>query len=97
MKESSPYEQEFKLWVMLEQAHSAVFAAREKELMQYATSPMKTAVLFIVQSIGKEATPAEIARWIGIERVQHTVAAAADEELVEGERERRAVVLVGSP
>jgi DNA-binding MarR family transcriptional regulator len=76
MKEVSPYEQEFKMWVMLEQAHSAVFAAREKELTQYGTSPMKAAVLFIVQSIGKEATPAEIARWIL--RKSHTVCGLLD-------------------
>lgn len=76
MKESTTYEQEFKLWVMLEQAQSAVFAAREKELTQYGTSPMKAAVLFIVQSIGKEATPAEIARWIL--RKSHTVSGLLD-------------------
>lgn len=70
------YEQEFKLWLMLEQAHSAIFAAREKDLTQYGTSPMKAAVLFIVQSIGREATPAEIARWIL--RKAHTVSGLLD-------------------
>lgn len=76
IKKSNLYEKEFKLWVMLEHAHSAVFAAREKELAQYGTSPMKTAVLFIVQSIGSEATPAEIARWIL--RKSHTVSGLLD-------------------
>lgn len=76
MKEPNHYEEEFKLWVMLEQAHSAVFAAREKDLAQYKTSPMKAAVLFIVQQIGNEATPAEIARWIL--RKSHTVSGLLD-------------------
>jgi DNA-binding MarR family transcriptional regulator len=70
-KESYPYEQEFKLWLMLEQSHSAVVAASEKELAQYDISPMKAAVLYIVKQIGNEATPAEIARWIL--RRSHTV------------------------
>lgn len=75
-KETALYEQEFKLWVMLEQAQSAVFAAREKELAQYGISPMKAAVLFIVKSIGSKATPAEIARWIL--RKSHTVSGLLD-------------------
>lgn len=75
-KETAPYEQEFNLWVMLEQAQSAVFAAREKELAQYGISPMKAAVLFIVKNIGSEATPAEIARWIL--RKSHTVSGLLD-------------------
>jgi len=75
-KETVPYEQEFKLWVMLEQAQSAVFAAREKELAQFGISPMKAAVLFIANSIGRQATPAEIARWIL--RKSHTVSGLLD-------------------
>ena len=76
MKEPNLYEEEFKLWVMLEQAHSAIFAAREKDLAQYRTSPMKAAVLFAVQQIGSEVTPAEIARWIL--RKSHTVSGLLD-------------------
>ncbi len=75
-KETAPYEQEFKLWVMLEQAHSAIFASLEKELAQYGISPMKAAVLFIVKNVGSEATPAEIARWIM--RKSHTVSGLLD-------------------
>ena len=75
-KETAPYEQEFKLWVMLEQAQSAIFAAREKELAQFGISPMKAAVLFIVKNIGSEATPTEIARWIL--RKSHTVSGLLD-------------------
>jgi len=76
MKEANLYEEEFKLWVMLEQTSSAIFAAREKDLAKYKTSPMKVAVLYAVQQIGKEATPAEIARWIL--RKSHTVSGLLD-------------------
>jgi len=75
-KEANPFEWEFKLWVMLEQAHAAVFAAREQDLAQYKLSPMKAAALYIIQSIGTEATPAEIARWIL--RKPHTVSGLLD-------------------
>ena len=75
-KETAPYEQEFRLWVMLEQAHAAVFAAREKELAQYKLSPMKTAALHIINSIGDETTPAQISRWIL--RKPHTISGLLD-------------------
>jgi DNA-binding MarR family transcriptional regulator len=75
-KEINPFEREFRLWVMLEQAEAAVFAAREKELARYKLSPMKAAALYIIQSIGTEATPAEIARWIL--RKPHTVSGLLD-------------------
>lgn len=75
-KEMNPFEREFRLWVMLEQAQAAVFAAREKELARYKLSPMKAAALHIIQSIGTEATPAEIARWIL--RKPHTVSGLLD-------------------
>jgi len=75
-KETVPFEQEFRLWVMLEQAHAAVFAAREKELAQYKLSPMKTAALHIINTIGDETTPAQISRWIL--RKPHTISGLLD-------------------
>ena len=81
-KERYPYEEEFKLWVMLEQTHSAIFAAREKELAKYKISPMKAAVLYVVKNIGSEATPAEIARWIL--RKSHTVSGLLDRMETDG-------------
>jgi DNA-binding MarR family transcriptional regulator len=75
-KETNVLEQEFKLGMILEQAQAAFFASKEKELAQYGTSPMKVAVLFIVQKIGREATPAEISRWLV--RRSHTVSGLLD-------------------
>jgi DNA-binding MarR family transcriptional regulator len=75
-KETNVYEQEFRVGMMLEQAQAAFFASREKELAQYGTSPMKIAVLFIIRKIGREATPAEISRWLV--RRSHTVSGLLD-------------------
>ena len=76
MKNLKPGDQDYNLWIMLEHARSAVVAAREKELNQYGISMMKAAVLFIVDSIGNEATPAEISRWIL--RKSHSVSGLLD-------------------
>jgi DNA-binding MarR family transcriptional regulator len=64
MKKSHSTDKDFNLWVILEQARTAVGTARDKELYQYKVSFMKAAVLYIVDAIGSEATPAEISRWI---------------------------------
>jgi DNA-binding MarR family transcriptional regulator len=75
-KVTSSYDQEFDLGTMLEQAQQAFFASRERELAQYSVSPMKATVLYIVDQIGSEATPAEISRWIL--RRSHTVSGLLD-------------------
>jgi DNA-binding MarR family transcriptional regulator len=54
----------YNLWTMLEQVHSGITLARDRELEQHGLSTIKASALFIVQSIGNEATPAEISRWI---------------------------------
>jgi DNA-binding MarR family transcriptional regulator len=76
MKNVKATDQDYNLWIMLEHARSAVVAAREKELSQHGVSMMKAAVLFIVDSIGDEATPAEISRWIL--RKSHSVSGLLD-------------------
>jgi DNA-binding MarR family transcriptional regulator len=52
------------LWTMLEQVHSGITLARDRELEKNGISTIKAAALFIINSIGNEATPAEISRWI---------------------------------
>ena len=64
MTSSSTVNQDYNLWVLLYQARDAIFKAREKELRQYGLTPVKAATLFVIQAIGDEATPAEIARWL---------------------------------
>ena len=64
MQGVSNVDEDYSLWVLLNQAKDTIFAAREEELRPYGTSPMQAAVLFVIQAIGSEATPAEIARWL---------------------------------
>lgn len=55
-------DQDYNLWVLMRQTRDAMTKAREKELGRYGISSIQAAVLFTVQAIGSEATPAEISR-----------------------------------
>ncbi|MDP2918698.1 MAG: MarR family transcriptional regulator [Dehalococcoidia bacterium] len=55
-------DQDYNLWVLMRQARDAMVKAREKELGKYGISSIQAAVLFNIQAIGPEATPAEISR-----------------------------------
>ena len=55
-------DQDYNLWVLMRQTRDAMTKARERELEKYGISSIQAAVLFTVQSIGVEATPAEISR-----------------------------------
>jgi DNA-binding MarR family transcriptional regulator len=55
-------DEDYNLWVLLRQTRDAMVKAREKELEKYGISSIQAAVLFNVQAIGPEATPAEISR-----------------------------------
>lgn len=63
-KESYSTDELYNLWAMLEQVNSGITLARDRELEQHGLSTIKASALFIIQSIGNEATPAEISRWI---------------------------------
>ena len=60
MKEST--DQDYRLWVLLNQVRDAVLKARQKELNQYNISASQAAVLLVIEAIGPKATPAEISR-----------------------------------
>jgi len=64
MNDSLLYNQNYELWVLLQQARDAIHQARDKELRKFGISNVQSAVLFIIQAIGHEATPTEISRWI---------------------------------
>ena len=64
MKDSYILGQDYELWALLYQTRDAIFLAREKELSAYDITTMKASVLFVANSIGDDATPAEIARWL---------------------------------
>ena len=56
-------DQDFKLWLLLRQTRELISIAREKELNQYQLSATHAGVLFTIQAIGEDATPAKISRW----------------------------------
>jgi DNA-binding MarR family transcriptional regulator len=64
MPHTSPVDQDYDLWVLLNQVQSLMMNARDIELMEYGTTAMQSAVLFIINSIGEETIPAEISRWL---------------------------------
>jgi MarR family transcriptional regulator, organic hydroperoxide resistance regulator len=64
------------LWLLLTHARYAVFRAREKELQRYGISPEQVGLLFVVQALGNQATPATLSRHIL--RQPHTVSALVD-------------------
>jgi MarR family transcriptional regulator, organic hydroperoxide resistance regulator len=64
------------MWLLLTRARYAIYRAREKELQRYGISPEQVSILFIVQALGKRATPAAISRYII--RQPHTVSALVD-------------------
>lgn len=64
MKNQLSTGEEFELWVLLNQVRHAIHDAVERELRQYGISPIEAAVLSIAKVTGKNATPAEISRWL---------------------------------
>ena len=63
MPEVQPVDQDYNLWVLLNQVLTFMLNARDRELMEYGQTTMQAAVLFIVNAIGETATPAAISRW----------------------------------
>ncbi len=57
-------DQYYQLWWLILHTRRAMSKVRAKELSQYGITPEEAAVLFVVQTIGYKATPAEISRWL---------------------------------
>ncbi|MDD5191225.1 MAG: MarR family transcriptional regulator, partial [Dehalococcoidales bacterium] len=55
-------DQDYNLWALFRQTRDAMIKARERELEKHGISSIQAAVLFTIQDIGPEATPAEISR-----------------------------------
>ena len=64
MQGVSNVDEDCTLWILMNQAKDTICAARDEELRPHNITPMQAFVLFIIQAIGSEATPAEIARWM---------------------------------
>jgi len=64
MKNRSPMDEKFGLWILLNQVRHAIYDAVERELRQYGISPVEASVLSIVKTADKNVTPTEISRWL---------------------------------
>lgn len=53
---------DYNIWVLMRQTRDAMTRARERELEKAGISSIQAAVLFTIQAIGPESTPAEISR-----------------------------------
>jgi len=62
------FDEDYNLWVIMQQTRDAIWAARERELSKYDMSVMEAAVLFIVQvierTVDRRATIGEVAKWL---------------------------------
>ena len=62
MKDVSYWDEDFDIWLLLVQATRAMRRNRRKELRQIGISNAESMILWIIETIGHRATPAEIAR-----------------------------------
>lgn len=62
------FDEDYNLWVMVQQTRDAVWTAREQELSEYGLSIMEAAVLFVVQVVERTANRkvsiADLSRWL---------------------------------
>ncbi len=59
------------LWVLLSQTRDAIVKVRERELLSQGISERHAQLLFVIKLIGRDATPAKVARWVF--REPHTI------------------------
>ena len=64
------------LWLLFTHTRYAIFRARELELQRYGITPEQVSLLFVVQALGKKATPAVLSRQLL--RQPHTVSALVE-------------------
>lgn len=68
-------DQDYRLWVLLNQVRDAILKARQKELNQYNISATQAATLLAIEAIGLKATATEISRRLFLK--PHSVAGQA--------------------
>lgn len=52
------------VWVLINQTETLMLKARQKELRRIGISPSQVGILIVAWLLGKEATPAELSRWL---------------------------------
>lgn len=69
-------DEDYYIWMLLTYIRRGMVKLREKELFQHGITPEQAGILFCIQVIGKEATPAKISRYTI--REPHSVSAMLD-------------------
>ena len=64
-------DEDYQLWLLLNQVNDGMARARENEVGQFGVSLIQAAAMFVIKAIDGPATPTEIARWLF--REQNTV------------------------
>ena len=57
-------DKDYRLWALLHQTRSALFKVRERDVSKYGITATQSAVLFVIGTIGENATIGQIARWL---------------------------------
>ncbi len=67
MEKLNEMDENYYLWMLLNQTNTAIHRARRKELSKYKLTPTQAGILHAVTNLGNKATPAEISRWVFLE------------------------------
>jgi DNA-binding MarR family transcriptional regulator len=73
---------DYYLWILLSQTWESISKARQKELAPHNLSEIRAALLFIIQLIGRDATPTKISKWLFKE--PHTISEIVDRMVKDG-------------
>ena len=62
MENNRKAEDLYKLWILFAMTKDAIFWATQEELKQFSLSPIRSATMFFINSLGKKATPSRIGK-----------------------------------
>ena len=64
MKRVEKSEDLYDLWVLLAMTRDAIYRATKEELSQHGVTPIRSAAMLLINSLGSKATPPEIGRYL---------------------------------
>ena len=64
MKKIETAEDLYNLWALLAMTRDAIYRATKEELSQYGLTPVRSATLLLINSLGSRATPPQIGRYL---------------------------------
>lgn len=82
MRQKKSTDNDYHLWILLQQVKDLIFKARENELSQYGFSTRQAMILFTVEAIGDTPNLTDIARWTL--RAPHSISTIVDRMKKEG-------------